>query len=127
MTNIKTHGFKNPAELRERLAELDDELPTDDQQQAVEYELRLAISDMQREVDELRRRLDAVSRRRPSSPALEPHPWLRIVATAAATFVLGRVVRRLRLGAPGAVAVPLLAAKFGDRIVRSSSRYRGLR
>ncbi len=124
MTNIKTRGFKDPAELREHLAELDDEAPAEDPPLKEDNEFHLAIDELQRDVDELRRRVDAISVRRRSSPAPEHHPWLRVFATAAATFVLGR---RLRLGAPGAVAVPLLATKGGDRIVHSVSHIGGHR
>ncbi len=127
MTNIKTRGFKDPAELREHLAELDDEAPAEDPPLKEDNEFHLAIDELQRDVDELRRRVDAISVRRRSSPAPEHHPWLRVFATAAATFVLGRVFRRLRLGAPGAVAVPLLATKVGDRIVHSVSHIGGHR
>ncbi|NWJ27539.1 hypothetical protein [Rhizobium sp. RM] len=67
MTNIKTRGFKDPAELREHLAELDDEAPADDPPPKEENEFQLAIEQLQRDVDELSQRVDAASvrRRRP--------------------------------------------------------------
>lgn len=127
MTNIKTRGFKDPAELRERLAELDDDSAADHPPLKDESEFHLAIEELQRDVDELRRRVEAISVRRRASPAPARHPWIRVFATAAATFVLGRVFSSLRLGAPGAVAVPLLATKVGDHIVHSVSHLGGHR
>jgi len=45
----------------------------------------------------------------------ELRPWLRIAATVATTYVLGCIIQRLRLGAPGAAAVPIIAAQLDRR------------
>ncbi|MDS7594037.1 hypothetical protein [Agrobacterium tumefaciens] len=127
MTNIKTHGFKDPAQLREHLAELDEEYPADDTPNADLNVFRSDIEELQRDVLELRRRVDELDAPRQPHPAPEFHPWLRVFATAAATFVLGRVFSGLRLGAAGAVAVPLLATKASDRILQSVSHVMGPR
>lgn len=127
MTDIKTRGFKDPAELRERLAELEDEPPAVEAPQAAGKKFRLEIEELQKDVSELKRRVNAISAQRRSHHSTERHPWLRIFATAAATFVLGRVFSGLRLGTTGAVAVPLLATKAGERIVQSVSQLTGPR
>jgi hypothetical protein len=45
----------------------------------------------------------------------EDHPWLRILLGVAVTTVLSAIARRLRLGASGATAVPLIAAELDRR------------
>lgn len=118
MTNIKAKGFDNAEQLREHLAELDDEAPADDP--AVEEEgidPRDQIAALRKEIAELHQQLastwgnsDGVS-----APTDTDKPWRQIAVTVAATYIFGRLVQKLRLGAAGAAAVPLVASQLGRR------------
>ncbi len=117
MTNIRTRGFESPAHLREHLAEIDIE---PDHAAITE---KLDNSDVLREIAWLRRDVTllreqlAVKLDQPfAATAKEEHPWTRILLGVAATTILGAIAQRLRLGAPGAAAVPLLTAEFDRRI-----------
>jgi hypothetical protein len=67
-------------------------------------------------VADLQERLSQPPNGREQRGSVEEIPWLRIVGTVAATFVLGKVMQRLRLGAAGAAAVPLIVAQANGRI-----------
>lgn len=118
MTNIKARGFENAEQICENLAELDDEGSV--YKPAVEgkgVDLHEHINALRRHVAELHQRLslsrdytDGVS-----MPTEINSPWRRVAVTVAATFVLGRVVQKLRVGTAGAAAVPLIAAQVGRR------------
>ena len=122
MTDIRVKGFDSPAQLREHLAELEEESPAEDP--AIEKEKPLSpeqqIAALRQDVADLRARLTAIRTQtegmdaRPSRGDI--HPWLRVLATAATTYLLGRLVQRLRLGAPGAAAVPMIASQIDRRI-----------
>lgn len=76
------------------------------------------IALLREEVADLRARLSTV-RAQTNNVALqaaETHPWLRIAGTVAFTFVLGKLVQHMRLGAAGAAAVPLIVAQANGRI-----------
>jgi hypothetical protein len=72
--------------------------------------LRKEVADLRKQVAAIRCQTDRV----PSEPV--EHPWLQIMATVAATYVLGKLMQRLRLGAAGAAAVPLIVAQANGRI-----------
>ena len=75
-------------------------------------QLRNEIAELQKQVADLTRQLGTLG----NHPQMrEDRPWLRIATTLAATFVLGRIVDRFRLGTTGATAVPLIAAQLGHR------------
>jgi hypothetical protein len=118
MTDIKARGFENSAQLREHLAELDEEAPAEDPDyRSAEFGRRDEIAELREEVARLRRQL--ASRRdrvEPTTPTeTDNQPALRFIATLAATFVIGRLARVLRLGAIGAAATPLIATHLVNR------------
>ena len=122
MTDIRAKGFDSPAQLREHLAELEEEIPAEDpgvgDQKPMSAEQQIAA--LRQEVADLRARLTTIRKQtdgmdaRPSRD--DVHPWLRVLATIATTYLLGRLVQRLRLGAPGAAAVPMIASQIDRRI-----------
>ncbi len=120
MTDIRAKGFDSPAQLREHLAELEEESPAEDlvvgneipsTQQRIEA-LRREVADLRARLTSIRKQTDGMGAR--PSPG-DVHPWLRILATVATTFLLGRLVQRLRLGASGAAAVPMIASQIDRR------------
>ncbi len=121
MTDIRAKGFDSPAQLREHLAELEEESPAEDPgvrnenpsaQQQIEA-IRQEVADLRARLITIRKQTDGMDAR-PSRG--DVHPWLRVLATAATTYLLGRLVQRLRLGAPGAAAVPMIASQIDRRI-----------
>ncbi|WP_337181585.1 hypothetical protein [Shinella sp.] len=120
MTDIRAKGFDSPAQLREHLAELEDDSPAGAPGETKTPSAVRQIADLRREVADLRARLATIRRQAagmdtPPSRG-ELHPWLRVAATAATTYLLGRLVQRLRLGAPGAAAVPMIASQLDRRL-----------
>lgn len=112
MTNIRSSGFDSPAQLREHLAELEDDRNEDaDRRNA---DLQGQISKLRTEVRQLRRLVVETRNRYPASSkkVRDDRFWLRLTATVAATFVLSAAVRYFRLGSAGAAAVPLIASKI---------------
>lgn len=122
MTDIRAKGFDSPAQLREHLAELEEESPAEDpgvgDQKPMSAEQQIAA--LRQEVADLRARLTTIRKQTDGMDARplrgDMHPWLRVLATAATTYLLGRLVQRLRLGAPGAAAVPMIASQIDRRI-----------
>jgi hypothetical protein len=122
MTDIRAKGFDSPAQLREHLAELEEESPAEDQVVGNEHpSVQERIEALRQEVADLRARLTSIRKQtegmgaRPSRG--DVHPWLRVLATAAMTYLLGRLVHSLRLGAPGTAAVPMIASQIDRRIL----------
>ncbi|GGG21903.1 MULTISPECIES: hypothetical protein [Rhizobium] len=116
MTNIKARGFDNAEQLREHLAELDDEAPAEEHVTQDDIALHEQIAALRREVGDLAELLSIRNQADLAQTTRAPdRPWLRIAATVAATFVLGRLVQKLRLGTPGAAAVPLIATQLSSR------------
>lgn len=120
MTDIRAKGFDSLAQLREHLAEIEDESPAEGPGETKTPSAAQQVADLRREVADLRARLATIRRQAEGTDAPpsrgELHPWLRIAATAATTYLLGRLVQRLRLGAPGAAAVPMIASQLDRRI-----------
>lgn len=131
MTNIRTSGFGSPASLRRHLADWDDEMGTDAERDEMPQsdtdafnpaEARREIAWLRKEVFELRERLLTIHDESELETADAPqtrgdrHPWLRIAATVATTYLLGRLVQHMRLGAPGVAAVPLIASQIDRRV-----------
>ena len=121
MTNFRAKGFDIPSQLREHLIELEEESPAEDPStpranRAAEGE----IAALRKEVEDLRARLATIRTQAEAIDAPpsrgERHPWMRIAATVAMTHLLGRLVQRLRLGAPGAAAVSMIASQIDRRI-----------
>ncbi len=118
MTDIRARGFESPAQLREYLGDLDqDASETLKAPEIVGRDTSAEVEMLRREVAELRRRISSLRDHTDDLPEeVEPdRPWLRIAATVAATVILGRLARRLRLGTSGAAAVPLIASQIGNR------------
>lgn len=121
MTDIRAKGFDSPAQLRKHLADLEEESPAEDSgvrnenpstQQQIET-LRREVADLRARLTTIRKYTDAKDERPLRG---DVHPWLRVLSTAATTYLLGRLVQRLRLGAPGAAAVPMIASQIDRRI-----------
>lgn len=128
MTDIRAKGFDSPAQLREHLAELEDESPADDPVVGNEIpSTQQQIEVLRREVADLRARLASIRKQTDGMDARplrgDVHPWLRVLATVATTYLLGRLVQRLRLGAPGAAAVPMIASQIDRRIWSGEVRH----
>ena len=120
MTNFRAKGFDSPSQLREHLVELEEESPAEDPSTArADRSAEREIAALRKEVENLRARLSAIRNAEgidaPSSRG-ERHPWMRIATTVAMTYLLGRLVQRLRLSAPGAAAVPMIASQIDRRI-----------
>lgn len=123
MTDVRTNSRDAKVELDRHLEEAENANPGKTRtQHDREDELgnaRRELADLRSEVADLRARLTAIRTQTDSvsvAQSTEDHPWLRIGATMLATFVLGKLVQRLRLGAPGAAAVPLIAAQIDRRL-----------
>lgn len=87
-------------------------------------QIRKEITQLQKQVADLSRQVATINN---NAAVREERPWLRIATTLAATFVLGRIVDRFRLGATGATAIPLIAAQLGHRFSHSAPKARFLR
>lgn len=122
MTNIRAAGFDSPAQLREHLAELDDEERPADAEGEISDGPLIAIERevawLRKEVEDLKQRVDWLFEHDKASAAAprETNPWLRIAFTALSTVAIGGLVSRLRLGAAGAAAVPMIVAELGRRL-----------
>lgn len=119
MTNIKATGCDSAEQLRDHLAELDEEAPADDP--AVEGEWidpREEIAALRNEVGEQHQRLASICGYTDgvSAPTGFDHPWQRIAVMVAATVIFGRLAQKLGLGAAGAVAFPLIATQLGRHV-----------
>lgn len=119
MTNIKARGFESTAQLNEHLDDLAEEASVKElPEYHDEFSDQKEIAWLREEVADLRERLSIVREQTayvevPSKQ--EINPWLRIAVMVGTTYVLGRMAQRLRLGAPGAVAVPMIAAQLDRR------------
>jgi hypothetical protein len=121
MTNFRAKGFDSPLQLREHLIELEEESPAEDPSTArADRSAERDIAALRKEVEYLRARLSLIRKEAEGIDAPpsrgERHPWMRIAKTVAMTYLLGRLVQRLRLGAPGAAAVPMIASQIDRRI-----------
>lgn len=118
MTNIRSSGFDNPAQLREHLEELEDEYDDyGERSSAPQADLQDHISQLRAEVRDLQRLVaDSQGRlRRASEAQRDDRFWLQLASAVAATFVLSAAVKYFRLGPAGAAAVPLIASKISGR------------
>jgi hypothetical protein len=98
MTNLRTHGFDSPAQLRDYLEDLEDEEPTDVPAQGENDEFnpnyaQREIGWLRKEIADLRERVTATSEPTDaiSSPIIHG-PWRRLAIAAAAAFLVGRIV-----------------------------------
>ncbi|MFN7026536.1 MAG: hypothetical protein ACK4QP_18895 [Pseudorhizobium sp.] len=76
------------------------------------------IAWLQKEIGDLRAAVIQIQNDRAyrSAVEVEDHPWLRVLTTAAASLVLGKLAQRFRLGVIGAAAVPLLITRLNRRL-----------
>ncbi len=133
MTNIRTHGFDTEAQLQEHLAEMEAETtgeadlavrPVDLAQMREERTLAKLRSD----IETLRRQVALVkeetamlaksSVQRVDDNAhrqLGDYPWLKLAGAMAASFLAGRLLRKLPFGSLATVALPLVTARLADR------------
>jgi hypothetical protein len=123
MTDIRAKGFHSKSELREHLAELDEEAPAHHSlEEASDADdlnaARKEIACLRKEVADIRERLAVIRIQTEDVPESrrDAHPWRRIAATVIASYVLGKLVQRLRLGAPGAAAAPMIVAQLDRRL-----------
>jgi len=122
MTNIKARGFESTALLNEHLDELDDVAYGDRGASAGAMSGSEAeLERLRREVVYLRNRIAEIegegqTRRVSPSSQTPENSWVKLIGTATATFVLGRLAQRLRLGPVGTAAVPLIAGQLLSRI-----------
>src|SRR5215217_158626 len=90
MTNIKTKGFDSPAQLREHMAEIDEDRATKETLALADRNTKEDIALMMAQVTDLRDRIyrNWGPTASVDSPADEPprHPWLKIAVAAAMTF-----------------------------------------
>jgi hypothetical protein len=116
--NVRTKGMPKDR-FKARLAEIDDDFLAEDQDdnEGVAEDIVAAqreITWLRKEVADLQERLAAIHHHgQITVPAPEPmHPWLRIGVTVASTWVLCSLVQKLRLGTPGAAAVPMMVVRM---------------
>nr|WP_250810692.1 hypothetical protein [Neorhizobium tomejilense] len=120
MTDIRMKGIGTRSEVEEHLVELAEGAPTEDygdgDPKAVDLDAaKREIAWLRKEVIDLRVRLATIRGQTDDVPraAKDTHPWMRIAAAMATTFILGKLVQRLRLGA---AAVPMIAAQLDRRL-----------
>lgn len=118
MTNIRSSGFTSKQDLQRHLAELEDEAPAEDprDERARSEDLDAALREiawLRKEVMDLREQWTNIGGRTEELPSHgRDYPWLRIVLLVATTIALGKLVERLRLGAAGAAAVPMITGQL---------------
>lgn len=119
MTNIKARGFDRDSvdQLNDHLSDIAEPIGEDDGVTTTQEEqiaaLRDEVYELRERVNSIRRRVDVAEGRTETKGEL--HPLVRIAAMSLATVVLGRIVKRLRLGAAGVAAVPMIAAQLDTR------------
>jgi hypothetical protein len=123
MTDIRMKGLGTRSEVEEHLVELAEDAPTQDygdgDSLAVDVDAaKREIAWLRKEVADLRERLVTIRGEAEDVPPApeDTQPWMRIAAAMATTFILGKLVQRLRLGAAGAAAVPIIAAQLDRRL-----------
>ena len=118
MTNIRSSGFTSKQDLQRHLAELEDEAPAEGPkvERAWSEDLDAALKEiawLRKEVMDLREQWTNIGGRAEELPSHGRYnPWLRIVLLVATTIALGKLVERLRLGAAGAAAVPMITGQL---------------
>jgi hypothetical protein len=96
VTNIRSSGFDSPAQLREHMADLEDDRG-DGQTLRQNADLPRQISELRTEVRELRKLVKRRTRfPRGLKEQRDDRFWLRLAATVAATFVVTAAVRYFR-------------------------------
>jgi hypothetical protein len=102
MTTIRAHGFDNPAQLREYLDELDDEMTARDagDEATTDYDPSSALREigwLRKEVADLRAELDFLDMQVRAAPAedLDTPVWVWLASALAATFLVTGVTRSL--------------------------------
>jgi hypothetical protein len=116
--SVPIKGLETRRKLKQHLTELEEEAPAQDPPvRPLQSDPIREIAALRKEVAELRNRLSAIREQTDGVPSQSvDHPWLRIFGTAAATFLLGKLMQRFGLGAAGAAAVPLIVAQANGRI-----------
>ena len=120
MSDIRMKGPETRAALEEYLEEVDgpDAVPSEYMPEADINAARKEIAWLRKEVADLRQRVTMIQAQddRPRD-GNDDRPWARLAFTIAATFVFGKLVRRLHLGAAGAAAVPVISAQLSRRLL----------
>ncbi|PKA40077.1 hypothetical protein CWR43_29685 [Rhizobium sullae] len=118
MTNIRFKGFDSPSQLREHLADVEEDasvadlaedIPVDDDLQSAQRE----VAWLRKDVADLREQL-ALFRRRPKIVAVSrigAYSWLRMAAAVLAVVALATWVRHLRHGRLGIRAAQMIPAR----------------
>lgn len=122
MTNIRTNSLQSKAALDQHFADYDAE-PMVENDEAGAGEDVADLEAVRREIAWLRKEVADLRTQLAPSPDVEAapvhqfdgiRPWARIAFSVAATYVLGKLVERFRLGAPGAAAVPMITAQLSN-------------
>lgn len=102
MTTIRAHGFDSPAQLREYLDELDDDVTGSDAGDEIptDYDPSSALREigwLRKEVADLRAELDFQDKQSRAAPAekLRSPAWFWLAGALAATFLVTGVKRSL--------------------------------
>ncbi|WP_158665289.1 hypothetical protein [Ensifer adhaerens] len=107
-------------ELREHFAELEAKSSAEDPPSDANLAADEQIAELRRQVTDLQERLSAIREQtegvyNPPSRRTDVHPWLRVVITAATTFVLARLLQHFRLGTDGTAIMPMLTDRLQSR------------
>ncbi|WP_173422453.1 hypothetical protein [Ensifer adhaerens] len=99
MTRIRTRGFESPAQLREHLAELDDDRSANDTAMAKRRpSVESQIAALRREIADLRARLNDVPREANLQHVLpsrrKRNTWLSIAAALTTSYFLQKILQR---------------------------------
>ncbi len=121
MGEMRTRGFKHYERL-DHIPELDDQeavgnVGANNDPSDLEP-ARREINLLRKDLSDLREQLAAFRDRGETAivGSQHAHPWRRIAAIVTTTFILGKLVQKLRLGPAGAAAVPMIAAQLSRRI-----------
>lgn len=119
MTNIRFKGFDSPTQLREHLADVEEDAPADDLAEDIpgEDELQSALREvawLRKDVADLREQLALFpgELKTATGNRVGAFPWLRMGVAVVAAIVLGRWMLHLRQDAPVNPAVSMIPARI---------------
>lgn len=134
MANIRTHGRNIKAELEQHLVELTEDAEHYDhldRDPDALYDLDAAAKEivwLRKEVFDIREQLEFILSQIeiPDANIVQERPWLRVATTVVMTFVLSKLVQRIRLvqrAPPPLRSWPATSANgFGEHLAQSEER-----